>query len=76
MPPTPTTSSLSRPLSAANVHWRSAALIGAVWGIGHTLTVMIVGGAIILFGLVIPPKLGLSMEFSVGLMLVLLGLGI
>src|ERR1043165_8975802 len=52
---------------------RSAALIGAVWGFGHTLTVMIVGGAIILFGVVIPPRFGLEMEFSVGLMLILLG---
>jgi high-affinity nickel permease len=52
---------------------RHAALIGALWGLGHTITILTVGSAIILFGLVIPPKVGLSMEFSVGLMLVLLG---
>jgi high-affinity nickel permease len=52
---------------------RSAAMIGAIWGIGHTLTVAIVGGAIILFTVVIPPRLGLAMEFAVGVMLVLLG---
>src|SRR5262245_955651 len=52
---------------------RGSLLIGAAWGIGHTVTVMAVGSAIILFGLVIPPWLGLSMEFAVGLMLVLLG---
>jgi high-affinity nickel-transport protein len=51
-----------------------SALIGAAWGIGHTITVMAVGVAIILFGVVIPPKLGLSMEFAVGIMLVLLGI--
>src|ERR1043166_4694848 len=50
-----------------------SALIGAAWGIGHTMTVMAVGAAIIVFGVVIPPKLGLSMEFAVGIMLVLLG---
>src|SRR5215469_11497325 len=50
-----------------------SALIGAAWGVGHTITVMGVGAAIILFGVVIPPRLGLSMEFAVGLMLVLLG---
>src|SRR5215468_11083591 len=33
----------------------------------------LVGIAIILFGLVIPPRVGLTMEFSVGLMLILLG---
>jgi len=51
-----------------------SAVIGILWGIGHTLTILIVGGAIILFGLVIPPRVGLTMEFSVGLMLVLLGI--
>ena len=50
------------------------ALIGVLWGIGHTLTIFLVGSAIILFGLVIPPRVGLSMEFSVALMLILLGL--
>jgi hypothetical protein len=51
-----------------------SALIGAAWGVGHTMTVMAVGAAIIVFGVVIPPKLGLSMEFAVGIMLVLLGI--
>ncbi len=51
----------------------SAALIGALWGAGHTVTILAVGAAIILFTLVIPPRLGLTMEFSVGLMLILLG---
>jgi High-affinity nickel-transport protein len=52
---------------------KKSALIGAFWGVGHTLTIVLVGTAIILFGLVIPPRLGLSMELSVGLMLILLG---
>jgi high-affinity nickel-transport protein len=42
---------------------RGSAMIGAVWGLGHTLTILAVGGAIILFGVVIPPRLGLAMEF-------------
>ncbi len=50
-----------------------AALIGAFWGLGHTLTIFVVGAAIILFKLVIPPRIGLSMELSVGIMLVILG---
>jgi ABC-type nickel/cobalt efflux system permease component RcnA len=49
------------------------ALIGVLWGIGHTLTIFLVGSAIILFGVVIPPRVGLSMEFSVAIMLILLG---
>src|SRR5829696_74570 len=51
----------------------SSALIGAAWGIGHTVTVVTVGVAIISFGVVIPPSLGLSMELAVGIMLVILG---
>jgi high-affinity nickel-transport protein len=50
-----------------------AALIGILWGIGHTFTIILVGGAIILFDVVIPPRIGLAMEFSVALMLILLG---
>lgn len=50
-----------------------AAWVGALWGIGHTLTLLIVGGAIVAFRLVIPPRLGLGLEFGVALMLILLG---
>jgi hypothetical protein len=50
-----------------------AALIGAFWGLGHTITIVAVGAAIILFNLAIPPRVGLTMEFAVGLMLILLG---
>jgi high-affinity nickel-transport protein len=52
---------------------RSSAAIGLLWGLGHTLTIFFVGSAIIIFGVVIPPRLGLSMEFCVALMLILLG---
>src|SRR3984893_7453729 len=50
-----------------------AGLIGVLWGCGHTLTIVAVGAAIVLFGLAIPARVGLTMEFSVGLMLILLG---
>ena len=51
-----------------------AGLIGILWGLGHTLTITAVGAAIILFGLVIPVRVGLTMEFCVGMMLILLGI--
>ena len=56
-------------------HRRSggAAMIGALWGVGHTLTIMIVGSGIILLGWVIPPRVGLSLELAVGVMLIILG---
>ena len=50
-----------------------AALVGAAWGVGHTLTVGVVGGGIILLGWVIPERVGLSMELAVGIMLIVLG---
>ncbi len=53
---------------------RHAALIGVFWGLGHTITILVVGSAIILFGVVIPARVGLTMELSVGLMLILLGI--
>ena len=52
---------------------RSAGLIGMFWGCGHTVTILSVGAAIILFNTTMPPRLGLAMELSVGLMLVVLG---
>lgn len=51
----------------------NAARVGALWGIGHTLTLLAVGGAIVAFRLVIPPRVGLGLEFGVALMLILLG---
>ena len=47
--------------------------IGALWGLGHTATILIVGGAVVLFGWVIPPRIGLSLEMSVAVMLIALG---
>lgn len=52
---------------------KSAVVVGALWGLGHTLTILSVGSAIVLFGWVVPKRVGLTMEFSVGLMLILLG---
>ena len=60
---------VSREKSIARAGW-----IGIFWGVGHTLTIVVVGAAIILFGFVIPPRLGLALEFSVALMLILLGI--
>lgn len=48
-------------------------LIGALWGLGHTITVVVVGILIIGFNVVIPPPVGLAMEFAVALMLIALG---
>jgi ABC-type nickel/cobalt efflux system permease component RcnA len=51
-----------------------AGLIGVLWGLGHTFTIFVVGTMIILFQVTIPPRLGLSLEFTVAAMLILLGI--
>lgn len=51
-----------------------AAWLGIVWGLGHTLTLFVVGAAIILFNLVVPPRLGLTFELAVAIALVVVGL--
>lgn len=51
-----------------------AALIGVVWGLGHSLTLFAVGIAIILFNVVVPPRIGLTLELIVALALVTVGL--
>ncbi len=51
-----------------------AAGIGAVWGIGHTITLLVVGGAIIGFKVAMNARLGLSLELCVAIMLIVLGL--
>ena len=51
-----------------------AAGVGAVWGIGHTITLLIVGGAIIGFKVAMNARLGLSLELCVAIMLIVLGL--
>lgn len=54
-----------------------AARTGILWGVGHTGTIVIVGGAIVLLKLqlsLIPPQVGLSLEFAVAVMLIVLGI--
>lgn len=53
---------------------RHAGMIGALWGLGHTITIVLVGTGIIVFNLAIPARIGLAMELAVGLMLILLGI--
>ena len=53
--------------------FRRAASVGALWGLGHTMTILGVGGAIVLMRVAITPRVALAMEFSVALMLIVLG---
>ncbi|MBL4762858.1 MAG: urease accessory protein [Gammaproteobacteria bacterium] len=46
---------------------------GAVWGLGHTITLFLIGSAVIWIDAAIPATIAHSLEFLVGIMLVLLG---
>lgn len=46
---------------------------GAFWGLGHTLTVLVVGTLMLLGGVTVPARAVLFMELAVALMLVVLG---
>lgn len=59
-------------VSREKTPWR-AARIGVLWGLGHTITILVVGGGIIAFKLAFTPRLGLSLEFAVAVMLIVLG---
>ncbi len=49
---------------------------GAVWGVGHTITLFIFGGMMLLIGHSISEQLVQALEFSVGIMLVVLGIDV
>ncbi len=52
--------------------WNSS-LVGALWGLGHTASLLAVGFLVIAFHFQIPQKAALGMEFAIALMLVALG---
>lgn len=49
---------------------------GVAWGVGHTLTLMLVGGVVLALGTAIPEKLDRALELGVGVMLVGLGMDV
>jgi len=46
---------------------------GVAWGVGHTLTLMLLGGVVLALGTAIPQHFSQALEFGVGLMLIALG---
>ena len=49
---------------------------GAAWGLGHTLTLFVFGGLVLVLDVVMPETLARGLEFAVGLMLVGLGIDV
>jgi len=56
--------------------WRSSLRLGAFWGIGHSLPLLLLGAGLLFSGMMIPDQLATTLEFAVGLMLVVLGLDV
>jgi hypothetical protein len=52
---------------------RSAPILGALWGLGHTASLILAGLVVLLLAVTIPQKVSSTMEFGVGVMLVFLG---
>ena len=52
----------------------SSSVVGGLWGVGHTLALLIAGVFVMLFHFEISERAALGLEFCVGLMLVGLGL--
>jgi ABC-type nickel/cobalt efflux system permease component RcnA len=52
---------------------RDTVLRGAVWGLGHTLTLTLVGGVCLLLNAAVPERVAHALELAVGVMLVGLG---
>jgi high-affinity nickel-transport protein len=52
---------------------RRAARVGMIWGLGHGITLALIGGSVIVFRVALSHTVELSLEFAVALMLILLG---
>ena len=63
-------------LSTRSGSLRGALRLGAVWGIGHTLTLLIVGTAFLYLDTIVPERLVQALEITVGIMLILLGMDV
>jgi high-affinity nickel permease len=53
--------------------FNQAAMVGIIWGLGHTIAIVIMGFIIIYMKVKIPPNLEASFEVGVGIMIILLG---
>lgn len=54
----------------------ASSVIGAVWGVGHTLSLFIAGVAVIVLHVEIGKRVEMTLEFGVALMLIVLGVNL
>ncbi len=53
--------------------FRDGLRVGALWGLGHTLTLAVAGGLLVVFDVTLAPRVSAGLELVVAAMLVLLG---
>ncbi len=47
--------------------------LGMMWGLGHTISLFVVGSVLVILGAAVPPKLAVAFELAVAVMLLVLG---
>ena len=52
---------------------RQGVLLGAMWGLGHTISLVVVGVVLTLIGATLPARIGIAFELGVAAMLLFLG---
>lgn len=55
---------------------RALVLRGSVWGLGHTITLLTICGALLMFGKSISERTEAMLEFAVGIMIIALGINV
>lgn len=53
---------------------KQSAVVGAMWGIGHTISLLVAGFLVLSLGLVIPERVADVLELAVAVMIIVLGM--
>lgn len=60
--------------SGKDMKFHKVPVLGAIWGLGHTIALLFIGMIVLLLAISIPEEVSDSLEFGVGLMLIYLAL--
>jgi len=63
-------------ITSNSTSMKQAIKLGSIWGLGHTITLFLFGSVVLLTDYFIPETVSKWLEFSVGIMLVILGLDV
>jgi ABC-type nickel/cobalt efflux system permease component RcnA len=63
-------------LATGNRSLNETTRLGVAWGLGHTITLFLVGTTVLLADTIVPEQVAMILEFTVGIMLAMLGLDV